>query len=80
MTSMFPLRTLLKDADRLFLLPFEKNMEIYMAQSLVYSYFSRIGLQLLILIVLFPLFFVINNRSFEFYILFAVLMLVMPYL
>lgn len=80
MTSMFPLRTLLKDADRLFLLPFEKNMEIYMAQSLVYSYFSRIGLQLLILIVLFPLFFVINNQSFEFYILFAVLMLVMPYL
>lgn len=79
-TSMFPLRTLLKDADKLFLLPFEKNMEIYMTQSLVYSYFSRIGLQLLILIVLFPLFFVINNRSFEFYILFAVLMLVMPYL
>ncbi|MDN6067473.1 MAG: ABC transporter permease, partial [Staphylococcus equorum] len=54
LTSMFPIRTLLKDADRLFLLPFEKHMSEYMKHSLIYSYFSRIGIQVVILIVLFP--------------------------
>lgn len=80
LTSMFPIRTLLKDADRLFLLPFEKHMSEYMKHSLIYSYFSRIGFQVLILIVLFPLFFVINNQTFGFYILFAVLALIFPLL
>src|SRR5699024_1024237 len=40
-TSMFPVRTLLKGADKLFLLPFEKHMAEYMKYSLIYSYFSR---------------------------------------
>ncbi|ALM57406.1 MULTISPECIES: ABC transporter permease EcsB [Staphylococcus] len=80
LTSMFPIRTLLKDADRLFLLPFEKHMSEYMKHSLIYSYFSRIGIQVVILIVLFPLFFVINNQTFGFYILFAVLALIFPLL
>jgi len=78
-TSMFPLRTLLKDADKLFLLPFESNMNHYIKQSLIYSYVSRIGLQVVIMIVLFPLFYVINDQTFGFYILFALLMLIMPF-
>ncbi|PTI75712.1 multidrug ABC transporter ATP-binding protein [Staphylococcus succinus] len=79
-TSMFPIRTLLKDADRLFLLPFEKHMTDYMKHSLLYSYFSRIGFQILVVIVLFPLFYVINNKAYDFYILFAILSLLFPYL
>ncbi|MGO3050975.1 ABC transporter permease [Staphylococcus casei] len=79
-TSMFPIRTLLKDADRLFLLPFEKHMTDYMKHSLLYSYFSRIGFQILVVIVLFPLFYVINNKTYDFYILFAILSLLFPYL
>ncbi|PHK50839.1 ABC transporter permease EcsB [Staphylococcus edaphicus] len=79
-TSMFPMRTLLKDADKLFLLPFEKNMTDYITHSLLYSYFSRIGLQIIIIIVLFPLFYVINDKTIGFYILFALLMLIMPFI
>lgn len=30
LTSMFPVRTLLKEADKLFLLPFERHMTRYM--------------------------------------------------
>lgn len=78
-TSMFPLRTLLKDADRLFLLPFEKHMSIYISYSLNYSYIARVGLQIIMIIILFPLFYVLNNKTYDFYILFAVLMLILPY-
>ncbi|HLR19945.1 MAG TPA: ABC transporter permease [Staphylococcus sp.] len=79
-TSMFPVRTLLKGADKLFLLPIEKHMAEYMKYSLIYSYFSRIGLQIVILIILFPLFYVINNQAFGFYILFAILAIILPFL
>ena len=54
--SLFPIRTLLKDADRIFLLPFEKHMQDYMKVSLIYSYSARIFLQIILIIVLFPLF------------------------
>ena len=53
--SLFPIRTLLKDADRIFLLPFEKHMQDYMKVSLIYSYSARIFLQIILIIVLFPL-------------------------
>ena len=42
LVSLFPIRTLLKDADKIFLLPFEKHMKDYMQVSLIYSYSSRI--------------------------------------
>ncbi|RIL88250.1 multidrug ABC transporter ATP-binding protein, partial [Staphylococcus cohnii] len=45
-TSMFPIRTLLKDADKLFLLPFEKHMFEYMKKSLMYSFVTRLPIQI----------------------------------
>ncbi|RIP33989.1 ABC transporter permease [Staphylococcus gallinarum] len=78
--SIFPIRTLLKDADRLFLLPFERHMSVYMRQSIGYSYFSRLGLQIAMLIILFPLFYVLNGRTFGFYIIFVILALTLPLL
>lgn len=54
-TSIFPLRTLLEDADRLFLLPFEQQMKAYMRDSIIFSYLSRLPLQILMLIVFYPL-------------------------
>lgn len=79
-TSIFPIRTLLKDADKLFLLPFEKHMSEYMKSSLIYSYFSRLPLQVLIIIIFFPLFYVLNNQTFGFYITFAILAIIFPFL
>ncbi|PTK88288.1 ABC transporter permease EcsB [Staphylococcus gallinarum] len=78
--SIFPIRTLLKDADRLFLLPFEKHMSEYMKQSISYSYFTRIGLQILMIVILFPLFYVLNGQTFGFYVIFAFLALLLPLL
>lgn len=78
--SIFPIRTLLKDADRLFLLPFEKHMSEYMKQSISYSYFTRIGLQIVMIVILFPLFYVLNGQTFGFYVIFAILALLLPLL
>ncbi|MCD8842660.1 ABC transporter permease EcsB [Staphylococcus gallinarum] len=78
--SIFPIRTLLKDADRLFLLPFEKHMSEYMKQSISYSYFTRIGLQILMIVILFPVFYVLNGQTFGFYVIFAILALLLPLL
>lgn len=80
LTSLFPIRTLLKDADRLFLLPFEKHMSEYMQQSLVYSYILRLPLQILMIIVFFPLFYVLNHQTYIFYIMFALLALIYPFI
>lgn len=79
-TSMFPIRTLLKDADKLFLLPFEKHMFEYMKKSLMYSYVTRLPIQILLIIIFFPLFYVVNNKTFGFYIIFAVLAIIFPLL
>ncbi|MCJ1656060.1 ABC transporter permease [Staphylococcus sp. NRL 16/872] len=79
-TSIFPIRTFLKDADRLFLLPFEKHMKAYMSLSLRYSYFNRIIIQIVLLIVLFPLFYKLNHGLNLGYILFIVLVLIHPFL
>ncbi|MCE5091137.1 ABC transporter permease EcsB [Staphylococcus devriesei] len=79
-TSIFPIRTFLKDADRIFLLPFEKNMKDYMKLSLQYSYFNRIALQIMIAIILFPLFYKLSNQLVIAYVVFEILLLVHPYL
>lgn len=80
LTSLFPIRTLLKDADRLFLLPFEKHMTEYMKRSLKYSYFLRLPIQILMVIIFFPLFYVLNHQTYMFYIMFAILTLVYPFI
>lgn len=80
LVSLFPIRTLLKDADKIFLLPFEKHMKDYMKVSLIYSYSSRIFLQVKLLVILFPLFYKLNNNQFTFYIEFAISAIILPYL
>ena len=80
LVSLFPIRTLLKDADKIFLLPFEKHMKDYMQVSLIYSYSSRIFLQVILLIILFPLFYRLNDNHFAFYIVFAISAIIFPYL
>ena len=80
LTSIFPFRTFLKDADKLFLLPFEKNMEDYIKLGLRYSYFNRIILQIVLLIVLFPLFYKLNQQLVVSYIVMSVLALIHPIL
>lgn len=80
LVSLFPIRTLLKDADKIFLLPFEKHMKDYMKVSLIYSYSSRIFLQVILLVILFPLFYKLNNNQFTFYIAFAISAIILPYL
>lgn len=80
LVSLLPIRTLLKDADKIFLLPFEKHMKDYMQVSLIYSYSSRIFLQVILLIILFPLFYKLNDNHFAFYIVFAISAIIFPYL
>lgn len=78
--SLFPLRTLLKEADRLFLLPFEQHMSIYMRYSLMYSYLGRIMMQIAALVILFPLFNTLDHDNIVYYIVFAITALIFPYL
>lgn len=78
--SIFPIRPLLKEADKLFLLPFENHMVKYMKVSLIYSYFSRISLTIIVLVIMFPLFYTINQKDFIFYIFVIISALIFPYL
>ena len=80
LTSIFPFRTFLKDADKLFLLPFEKNMNDYIKLGVRYSYFNRIILQIVLLIVLFPLFYKLNQQLVVPYIVMSVLAIIHPIL
>lgn len=79
-TSIFPIRTFLKDADRIFLLPFEKNMKNYMNLSIRYSYFNRIAIQLVILIILFPLFSKLDGDFITPFIILSILTLIHPWI
>ncbi len=79
LTSIFPMRPLLKEADKIFLLPFEKHMSQFMRHAILYSYFARILIQLIIVIVMFPLFYNINQHNVAFYICFGVSALIFPY-
>ena len=75
----FPMRPLLKEADKIFLLPFEKHMSQFMRHAILYSYFARILIQLIIVIIMFPLFYNINQHNVAFYICFGVSALIFPY-
>ena len=55
-------------------------MAEYMKQSISYSYFTRIGLQIVMIVILFPLFYVLNGQTFGFYVIFAILALLLPLL
>ncbi|MEZ2030530.1 ABC transporter permease, partial [Staphylococcus aureus] len=79
LTSIFPMRPLLKEADKIFLLPFEKHMSQFMRHAILYSYFARILIQLIIVIVMFPLFYNINQHNVAFYICFGFSALIFPY-
>ena len=79
-TSIFPIRTFLKDADRIFLLPFEKHMKNYMNLSIRYSYFNRIAIQLVILIILFPLFSKLDGDFITPFIILSILTLIHPWI
>ena len=78
--SLFPIRTLLKEADQIFLLPFERHMKNYINASLFYSYISRISLPFILLIVFFPLFYKLSHNHYGFYIAFSISTLLYPYL
>ena len=78
--SLFPIRTLLKEADQIFLLPFERHMKNYIKASLFYSYISRISLPFILLIVFFPLFYKLSHNDYGFYIAFSISTLLYPYL
>ncbi|CDR66335.1 ABC transporter permease EcsB [Staphylococcus schweitzeri] len=80
LVSIFPMRPLLKEADKIFLLPFEKHMSKFMNHAILYSYFARILIQLVIIVVLFPLFYNINQHSVAFYIYFASSALIFPFI
>jgi ABC-2 type transport system permease protein len=55
-------------------------MTEYMKRSLVYSYFLRLPIQILMVIIFFPLFYVLNHQTYMFYIMFAILTLVYPFI
>ena len=71
--------TTVKKADKIFLLPFEKHMSQFMRHAILYSYFARILIQLIIVIVMFPLFYNINQHNVAFYICFGFSALIFPY-
>ncbi|AMG60373.1 ABC transporter permease [Staphylococcus lugdunensis] len=79
-TSIFPIRTLLKQADELFLLPFEQHMKTYVRLSLNYSFYNRIALQLIILVVLYPLFSKLPHFSILNYLIFVGMVFLHSYL
>ncbi|KMS37478.1 multidrug ABC transporter ATP-binding protein, partial [Staphylococcus aureus] len=79
MTSIFAMQPLLKVADKIFLLPFETHMPQFMRHAFLFSYFVRILIQLIIVIVMFPLFYNINQHIVAFYICFGVSVLIFPY-
>ncbi|EGQ4414625.1 TPA: ABC transporter permease [Staphylococcus pseudintermedius] len=77
-TSIFPLKTLLEDADRLFLLPFERQMKAYMCDSIIFSYLSRLPLQILMLIVFYPLIHTVYPERMAAFIVTSVLAIILP--
>ncbi|EPC7172095.1 ABC transporter permease EcsB [Staphylococcus pseudintermedius] len=77
-TSIFPLKTLLEDADRLFLLPFERQMKAYMRDSIIFSYLSRLPLQILMLIVFYPLIHTVYPERMAAFIVTSVLAIILP--
>ncbi|UXR87677.1 ABC transporter permease EcsB [Staphylococcus felis] len=79
-SSIFPLKTLLEDADQLFLLPFEKEMKKYIRESIVMSYFARVSLQIILLIIIFPLLNAIHPNQVTNFVIVCILAIVLPLL
>lgn len=76
--SIFPLRTLFKEADKLYLLPFEKHLSTYIKKAIIYSYINRLFLPIIVLIVGFPLFYELLGNKFYLYITVIVLSFIYP--
>lgn len=76
--SIFPLRTLFRETDKLYLLPFEKHLSIYIKKAIIYSYINRLFLPIIVLIVGFPLFYELLGSKFYLYITVIVLSFIYP--
>lgn len=76
--SIFPLRTLFREADKLYLLPFEKHLSIYIKKAIIYSYINRLFLPIIVLIVGFPLFYELLGSKFYLYITVIILSFIYP--
>ncbi len=78
--SIFPMRTFFREADKLYLLPFEKHLTLYIRKSLTYSYFNRLYLPVVILVIGLPLFYQLMGGKFYLYITVMVLSFIFPIL
>ncbi len=78
--SIFPMRTFFREADKLYLLPFEKHLTLYIRKALTYSYFNRLYLPVVILVIGLPLFYQLMGGKFYLYITVMVLSFVFPIL
>lgn len=78
--SIFPMRTFFREADKLYLLPFEKHLTLYIRKALTYSYFNRLYLPVVILVIGLPLFYQLMGGKFYLYITVVVLSFIFPIL
>lgn len=78
--SIFPMRTFFREADKLYLLPFEKHLTVYIRKALTYSYFNRLFLTVVILVIGLPLFYQLMGGKFYLYITVMILSFVFPIL
>ncbi|WP_436857729.1 ABC transporter permease EcsB [Mammaliicoccus sciuri] len=78
--SIFPMRTFFREADKLYLLPFEKYLTVYIRKALTYSYFNRLFLPVVILVIGLPLFYQLMGGKFYLYITVMILSFVFPIL
>ncbi|MBF9298403.1 ABC transporter permease [Mammaliicoccus sciuri] len=78
--SIFPMRTFFREADKLYLLPFEKHLTLYISKALTYSYFNRLYLPVVILVIGLPLFYQLMGGKFYLYITVMILSFIFPIL
>ncbi|MDT0701893.1 ABC transporter permease [Mammaliicoccus sciuri] len=78
--SIFPMRTFFREADKLYLLPFEKHLTLYIRKALTYSYFNQLYLPVVILVIGLPLFYQLMGGKFYLYITVMVLSFIFPIL
>ncbi len=78
--SIFPMRTFFREADKLYLLPFEKHLTLYIRKALTYSYFNRLYIPVVILVIGLPLFYQLMGGKFYLYITVMVLSFIFPIL
>ena len=78
--SIFPMRTFFREADKLYLLPFEKHLTLYITKALTYSYFNRLYLPVVILVIGLPLFYQLMGGKFYLYITVMILSFIFPIL